>query len=484
MTYHNYGDDMRNTEQKWHFGGWLCLILFCTFLMFRGVKILRRNHFSEGKAVLFQAAGQAERLSAKFMMPLLSFAGEEEQGWLENLLAAVRDQVPAIRDFSIEKETEQAVSADNRIGKEEENAEKSGQEEKTATEENVIKENREAAGKTEKKGENTTESKEKTTEKSMSGSEKEENGVGKENADTEENTGSEKDRDLEENGTDGSIQTGGTPLEILYPAAETKKETISEEILSSPQALLNSFFVVDPNTTVLPGQIERGVLLEKDLTMQREQKGPQILIYHTHSQETFTDSRQGTREDSVIGLGDYLQEILEKQYGYGVLHITEAFDLKEGYLERSRAYNYAEPVIAKALEEYPAIQVVIDLHRDGVNDAKHLVTEINGKPTAQIMFFNGLSRTRESGELTSLPNPYQAENLAFAFQMEYLARQYYPGFVRCIYLKGYRYNLHLRPRSVLLEVGAQTNTVEEVKNAMGPFADILHKVLSGEAKEK
>ena len=53
--------------------------------------------------------------------------------------------------------------------------------------------------------------------------------------------------------------------------------------------------------------------------------------------------------------------------------------------------------------------------------------------------------------------------------MEYEAEQYYPGFSRCIYLKGYRYNLHLRPRSVLLEVGAQTNTVEEVKNAMGPF---------------
>lgn len=60
--------------------------------------------------------------------------------------------------------------------------------------------------------------------------------------------------------------------------------------------------------------------------------------------------------------------------------------MKEGCLERSRAYNYAEPVIAAALEEHPSIQVVIDLHRDGVNGSKRLVTEINGKPTAQIMF--------------------------------------------------------------------------------------------------
>ena len=160
----------------------------------------------------------------------------------------------------------------------------------------------------------------------------------------------------------------------------------------------------------------------------KETDTPQILIYHSHSQETFADSRPGERADTVIGLGDDLQELLEKQYGYEVLHITEAFDMKEGCLERSRAYNYAEPVIAAALEEHPSIQVVIDLHRDGVNGSKRLVTEINGKPTAQIMFFNGLSRTKESGELTSLPNPYQAENLAFSFQMEYEAEQYYPGF--------------------------------------------------------
>ena len=67
-----------------------------------------------------------------------------------------------------------------------------------------------------------------------------------------------------------------------------------------------------------------------------------------------------------VDLLNDLQELLEKQYGYEVLHITEAFDMKEGCLERSRAYNYAEPVIAAALEEHPSIQVVIVLHRDGV----------------------------------------------------------------------------------------------------------------------
>ena len=92
---------------------------------------------------------------------------------------------------------------------------------------------------------------------------------------------------------------------------------------------------------------------------------------------------------------------------------------------------------------------------------------------------NGLSYTTSKGSLDYLPNPYIQQNLAFSFQLEYQAAQYYPQFYRGIYLAGYRYNLHLRPRSLLLEAGAQTNTVQEVKNAMEPFADILDKVLQG-----
>ena len=81
--------------------------------------------------------------------------------------------------------------------------------------------------------------------------------------------------------------------------------------------------------------------------------------------------------------------------------------------------------------------------------------------------------------MSYLPNPYIEENLAFSFQLEYQAALYYPDFYRGIYLAGLRYNLHLRKRALLLEAGAQTNTVQEVKNAMEPFADILNRVLKG-----
>ena len=130
-------------------------------------------------------------------------------------------------------------------------------------------------------------------------------------------------------------------------------------------------------------------------------------------------------------------------------------------------------------ERKSSIQVVIDLHRDGVPDDRRLVTEINGKETAQLLFYNGLSHTINSGDLSYLPNPYIQDNLAFSFQLEYQAALYYPKLYRGIYLAGLRYNLHLRPRALLLEAGAQTNTVQEVKNAMEPFTDILDRVLQG-----
>ena len=97
-----------------------------------------------------------------------------------------------------------------------------------------------------------------------------------------------------------------------------------------------------------------------------------------------------------------------------------------GTLDRSKAYDYARASIEKVLEENPTIEVVIDLHRDGVPDERHLVTQVNGKPTAQLLFYNGLSYTVSQGAVSYLPNPYIEENLAFSFQLEYQAAQYYP----------------------------------------------------------
>lgn len=289
----------------------------------------------------------------------------------------------------------------------------------------------------------------------------------------------DKQTEPEENLTEES--TGEEEVTTAAAQVQPMPEIdLAPERLADYDYLMNHFFILDPNTETSAQQLNAAALLGEDLTLRKEKAEPQILIYHSHSQETFADSREGKTEDTIVGVGDYLAQLLTENYGYQVMHVTEAFDLAGGELDRSKAYDYARAWLEPVLEENPSIQILIDLHRDGVPEDRHLVTEINGKPTAQIMFYNGLSHTINSGDLSYLPNPYIQDNLAFSFQLEYQAALYYPELYRGIYLAGLRYNLHLRPRALLLEAGAQTNTVQEVKNAMDPFADILNRVLQGE----
>lgn len=201
---------------------------------------------------------------------------------------------------------------------------------------------------------------------------------------------------------------------------------------------------------------------------------PQILVYHTHSQETFVDSREGVEDDTVVGLGAYLTELLTDKYGYNVIHDKSKYDTMSGHLDRNLAYNYACEGVEKILKDNPTIEVLIDVHRD---QGKR-VTKINGKNTAQIMLFNGLSRNSK-GEIAYLKNPNLQDNLAFSLQLQLKGREKYPGFMYKNYLHAYRYNQHLRKKSILVETGGDKNTVQEAQNAMEYLADLLNDILSG-----
>ena len=301
-------------------------------------------------------------------------------------------------------------------------------------------------------------------------------GENEENEEIEENeenemqpSGSER---VEEIPPQETIEPNSVEVSGLVPAMEKKVE-INRVKLQDFDYLRQNFYQVDNTTTVDSTLLNVTQLLEKDMTLTKNVEGPQILIYHTHSQEGYKDSVPGDSTTTVVGVADYLEQLLEQKYGLDVLHHTGVYDLPK----RDNAYSMALPNIEKILQENPTIELVIDLHRDGVAEDRHLVTEINGKQTAKLMFFNGLSRTTTQGELGYLANPYITDNLALSFQLQLAAEEYYPGLMRKIYLKGYRYNLHLKPKSILVEVGAQTNTLEEARNAMEPLADILALIL-------
>lgn len=251
----------------------------------------------------------------------------------------------------------------------------------------------------------------------------------------------------------------------------------SLEQLMDYDFLMKHFYSVHTSTTAGRDVMNAETFLSKDLRLVKDPSVPQILIYHTHTQETYADYGPENRDATVVGIGSYLTELLQ-QKGWNVIHDTTTYDIKSGKLDRNRAYTYALEGITAILQENPSIQVVLDLHRDGVRENVHLVSEVNGKPTASIMFFQGMSRTPD-GVIEYLPNPHLEDNLAFAFQMQLGAAGRYPGLTRKIYLKGLRYNLHVRPRSALIEVGAQTNSYQEAQNAMLPLSELLDMVLQG-----
>lgn len=262
---------------------------------------------------------------------------------------------------------------------------------------------------------------------------------------------------------------------------EVVEEVKKEEKLFHAKKWENSKYLrkyiyqIDSTTMATENELNGKVLLNTNLKLRKSDE-PQILIYHTHGSEAYRGSRKGRKSDTVIGVGDVLTKRLE-QKNIKVVHDRNIYDVKNGKEERSKAYNYAATAIEKNLKKYPSIQVVIDLHRDGVNESTKLVTRQNGKRMAQIMFFNGMSRTATNGNIKYLKNPNKQTNLAFSLQLQAQAALKYPGFTRKIYVKGYRYNLHYRGRSLLVEVGAQNNTLSEAKASMSLLAELLNNVL-------
>ena len=311
---------------------------------------------------------------------------------------------------------------------------------------------------------------------------------------------------IEGEGEEGSRMDGEEPGEPVSASGESSEEALLSEALTleelleqensayrfeAPQkvaeydwnamteyaTLISTFYTIDSTAQGGSDLFNIESLMGRDITIDRTGEGPQILIYHTHSRESFIDSQPGERADTIVGVGDFLAQLLTEQYGYTVLHHTEEFDTV-----RDSAYANSLPALEKILEQYPSIQVIIDLHRDSGNANRNMVMDIDGRRTARFMFFNGISRSKKTGDIDYLHNPNLAENLAFSFQMQADAGQYYPGLTRKIYIKQYRYNMHLRGRTLLIELGDENNTVEEAKNACYPLAFLLDAVLSGNAR--
>lgn len=207
--------------------------------------------------------------------------------------------------------------------------------------------------------------------------------------------------------------------------------------------------------------------LEKPATLSIANKAePTVLIFHTHTTECYemlnlgwytTDyiTRSTDASVNMVRVGDAICEELEKM-GIGVIHDTEIHDTKY-----TGAYDRSRESIEKIMAENPTIQIVIDVHRDAIkqSDGTRIkpTATVNGKKTAQVMIIAGC----EDGKVTSFPT--WEENLTFALQLQQAAETKYPGLMRPILFSARKYNMDITPCSVLLEMGSDSNTLEEAE---------------------
>jgi len=280
------------------------------------------------------------------------------------------------------------------------------------------------------------------------------------------------------------IDYGTTEYESVQTVYDSRiTVTPNLEALRNPDTLRNTMYIVEPRTVFVPElfDVDRFIAADKRVNPQSLANGdPVVLIFHTHSTEFFIDSDRNNKFTGIVGVGGYLANLLTNM-GIPTIHLPQRFDFIDGHSHILGAYERQEPYIRHILEMHPTIEVVIDLHRDGLPEGfGKLLTYIDNRPTAQIMFFNGLSTLNDNGRplpIATLYNPYLRDNLAFSFQMQLMANEMFDNFTRRIFLHAFRYSLHFRPKSLLIEVGSQYNTFQEAINAMYPLAEVLSNVI-------
>ena len=229
-----------------------------------------------------------------------------------------------------------------------------------------------------------------------------------------------------------------------------------------------------------PGlDLDVAALAQAQLTLDLPEEGPQVLIVHTHGSEAYTpdgadtyvatgECRTTDTEKSVVRVGDEIAKVLTEM-GLTVVHDTGLYD----YAEYNGAYDRSLAAVEGWLEQYPTIQVVLDVHRDALIGADGTVykpiTTINGESCAQVMLVMGSNALYD--------HPGWLENLALAVQVQKEMNTLWPTLARPIGLRENRYNQQTAPGAMLVEVGTHGNTLQEALAAARMFARALGAVL-------
>ena len=216
-------------------------------------------------------------------------------------------------------------------------------------------------------------------------------------------------------------------------------------------------------------EIKRPVLQFKPKTVTPVTK-PLVAIYHTHTSESFVPNtgvthRRGGQVGEIVGVGEALAQQLAK-YKVQAVHSKQIHD----FPSFMKAYGPSEITLKKILADHPSIQMVFDIHRDA-EKRENVIAQVNGVPIARIAIIVAVGQE-------DLVQPHWQQNLAFANLITEKMNKYFPGISRGIQTVDWRYNQHLHPRALLLEVGSQETSIEEGEQAMEILGGILVEILA------
>ena len=280
--------------------------------------------------------------------------------------------------------------------------------------------------------------------------------------------------DTEKSVTESSINTETWPGSSLAWASSISWEMEVEGKDDRTNVVEIEKIAIKNNTRY---KIDVEKLLKKPLNMDLSKKGPKVLVYHTHTSESYVlkESDLGKKDVpsfnsnpkySVVRVGEELARNLRK-YGIETLHNGTVHDKV-----RDAAYGVSIDTLNSYKKSYPSIQIYIDVHRDAAksdNPKLRLTKEINGKNCAQIMFVVGAEGT--------LPHPKWQENLSFVLKLQQKLNEKYPGLARPIWIVEARYNQHISTQSILIEVGGDGNLLSECLESTKYLAEALHDVI-------
>ncbi|WP_172839022.1 stage II sporulation protein P [Thermanaeromonas toyohensis] len=206
-----------------------------------------------------------------------------------------------------------------------------------------------------------------------------------------------------------------------------------------------------------------------DITQLEEgRKHPLVAIYNTHNAESYAPSQGAEKlpgqNGGVVQVAAVLAETLTQDYGIPVVRSETIHD----YPDFTLSYANSEKTVRRMLAENPSIQIVLDIHRDaGLKQPP--VAYINNQEVAQILIIVG-SNAR-------LEHPNWRQNEVFAQKLAAKMDKLYPGLSRGIRVQQGRYNQHLHPRALLLEIGSSNNTLDQAERSAKLLARVIAEVL-------